>query len=196
MKQFEDEVVKFLKPAFANTLARSLTEPEQNSLSGWLALITMLAEWADYPHPTAGKAGLLHLQRHRVPPDNFHIYVAHASGSRWRQWHRFHNFYFGDRLPPIAADGRPKYNAQITTMGISNLIAQVLSGPDTAEIQSYCIAMEGSGLQRVWPPQSSFWTGKNRPLEFPLKAKLSDREADVLADEFHHRIAAEIRFRS
>jgi hypothetical protein len=190
MKQFEDEVVVFLKPILEGNITRTLTEKEQNSLAGWLALITTLAEYASYRHPTIKRSALLHLKKHRVPPNNFNIYVARSTGTRWRQWYRFHNFIVGEEISiPLAADGRPSYNTQITTMGIGNLLAQVFSGPAHSAIESYSIAVEGSDLERVWPPKKSFWMRKYRPLEFPLKAEFSDHEADVLADELHRRIA-------
>ena len=197
MKQFEDEVVDFMKPAIEGNLARSLTLREQNSLSGWVTHITALALFARYQNPTTIKRStLLHLKKHRVPADNFSIYVAELTGERWRRYYMNHNFFVGSKVPPLDANGFPQSNAQVTTIGIGNFLAQILSGPPSATIESYRIAMEGSGLERIWPRTTSFWTREDRLLKFPLKTKLSDKEADVVADALYHRVAVEIKRRS
>ncbi|WP_354032377.1 hypothetical protein [Bradyrhizobium sp. S3.2.6] len=199
MKQFEDEVVLFLKDALEDKLDKALTEQEQVSLAGWLALITILAEYADNAPPTTGQKALLALQKTRLPPDGFHIYVSRSKGPKWNQWYVYHNFHFNDAglsHVRIMRDGRPRYNTQVTTMGIGNLLAHVFSGPDTTTLQSYSIAVEGSKLERIWPPKESFWVKQAlwlRPqtlLKFPMKSEFSDNEADALAATLKQRIAA------
>ncbi|MDI3566571.1 hypothetical protein [Bradyrhizobium sp. Arg816] len=193
MRQFEDEVVIFLKPILLEDATIRLTEQQQKSLAGWLALIATLAEYANNHHPTIKRAALLHLKKRRLPPEDFHIYVARSAGPKWRKHYSYHNFLMYEGISsidavPHTADGRPRYNTQVSTMGIGSLLAHIFSGPASTPIQSYSIALEGSQLERIWPPKRSFWMRQDRLLEFPLKTELQDYETEILAEDLRFRI--------
>jgi hypothetical protein len=195
MKLFEDEVAPFLKPILVDQdHHKTLSEQEHNSLVGWLALITTLAEYANNHNPTIKKDSLMHLKTHRLPPDDFNIYVGYSAGPQWKQMLRYHNFYIAEGPAPlsrpIATDGRADCNSQFTTMGIGNLIAHVFSGPDATVKDSYSIAMESTKLSRIWPRRKSLWMRKDGPLKFPLEAKLTDHDVWILADEILRRAKA------
>jgi hypothetical protein len=190
MKSYEDQVVGFLKPFFkGDQTERALDRSEQNYLAGWIALIVLLAEYAESHHPTIRRPTLAFLKNNRVPPGNFKIYLARSGGKKWKKYYQYHSFFLKDNVSPLevplAPDGRPFVNTQISTLGIGGLVIHAFSGPANSLFEGYCSAVEHSEeLDRLWPPRKTFWLRKYRPSKFPPSHELSDGEVNTLADAF------------
>ncbi len=186
MKDFEDEVIRFVKPIILGTFRGRLTEDEQVTLAGWLSLIFILSELISFSQKTVTKADLEYLKNNRRPPETWTILAANQDGFNWMKRRQYHNVAIYDRsvftdLPKIS-DGLPIFNTQIGTMGIGALLTQIFICPSRHLVEKYREENRSAGLKVLWPLTAY------RRLKFPLTENYSDAWAERFAHDIFIRM--------
>jgi len=181
MKEFEDEVVKFVKPVILGTFRGRLDQRQQQMLAGWLSLIIIVSELASFTQKTVSKADIEFLKIQKKPPENWTILATKLNGQTWMKRKQYHSaaIYPGltlDRLPRTG-EGIPKYNTQIATLGIGALLVQVFICPARQIVDRYR-SDYAHRLKILWP------ITPYRRLKFPLSHAWNDQEAEFFAHDF------------
>jgi hypothetical protein len=192
MKQFEDEVVVFLKPILSEMGPCEISRAEQRQLVGWISLIAILAEWAGSGKHAITRAELKYFKRFRLPPDNWSVFIGGNDGVEWMKRYAYHNATINtirhSSELPLENDGQPTRNTQITTIGVGNLLFQIFSSADPRATHSYRLTTPETGMVKIWPQGIALWPFTRQKLKLPPSVSFDDQQAYELADMFREKM--------
>jgi hypothetical protein len=193
MTQLQDQVEEFSQPLFTSASTQmQLTPAEQRALGAWVALMTILAEYADKPSAVIPQRDRSYLMKFQIPPPEWSIFCASLAARIWYAKYRHRTVHAGlyfDEIELWSSKTRyNKPNCQLTSLGMGELFFQVFTSPYAqlvAEYRRLCLEIE---LSQVWPIRRSLFGKKS--LRFPPKVRLSDETAAELADAYADRVVA------
>ncbi len=193
MKKFEDDVLKFIIPVVTGKPGVTLSRDQLTTMSGWICLIAILAEYTDPQARTVSKADMLYLKRKRKPPETWAIFIADSVGPIWTQAYAHHT-----RSVRIGVDERERrilletsaYNTQLASFGMGKLFVHLYSCPSWRLLSDFEIAAKARGLVQIWPLPPVIWPFSKGKTKLPPKLTLTDEEADLVADAFKYRSQA------
>jgi len=195
MKVFEDEMVKFSKSLFTSKETTYLTPEQVRWLSGWLTLITILAEYIDTSRNdvTISPIDRKYLKQHLSAPDHWTIIAASSDSLEWNASYRHIPLFIGKftsmaEYHAAVREGRQS-NTQISSFGMGRLFVQVFSSPDPELVYKFRIFAKISGFVQLWPltSKSPFF---KEGTKFPTDLILNSTGADKVADAFKKEIEA------
>jgi hypothetical protein len=150
----------------------TLTEEQQISISRWMAMKSMVAEYDD-----PRRRGIDNDEHHRFYSNRtlsprWRIWIGHCDGATWKARY----FHSGGFVIPIRnyldgerQDTRPP-NTQRTMIGLGRLIlSSIYCSDDSATIE-----YPQPGFLETFPPTV-------RTLDWPGRPTMSDTEADTIA---------------
>ena len=195
MNTFEDGMIRFSKPIFTSSVSVSLSNEHVRVISGWITLITVLAEYTD----TSGNSITIsprdreYLKKHLKPPDHWTIIAASSNSPKWNARYRHHPIFVGQFASLVeyhaAVLGGSKMNSQISSFGMGRLFVQVFTCPNTALVDGFRISAKKSGFVQLWPPKRLVLPFR-KTVKFPTDIILNNSEADEVADAFKKEINA------
>lgn len=159
-----------------------LTRKSQSTLSAWIAMLTMVAEFLD---KTGTRIAIspndrLFLRTKLTAPPSMKIWIGYYEKDNWPAVWAHATFPVGSEgiVPRRSELGVDFPNTQTTTFVIGKLYAHILSSDIVSLVRSN--DMKGNArklLYRIQPVRSS-------PLGWPPSLKLSDQDADAIASAF------------
>jgi hypothetical protein len=192
MKQFEDEVLTFIKPIIAATPNTHISDKNIKILCGWIMLIIILAEFTIEGGVSVSSEERDYLRSKRKPPENWAIFCATSTGPYWHKaWtHHTHAIReWADVYDSVSRFGiEDPANTQVTSLGIGHLFIHAFSCPNWRIVRDFEIAARARGLVQLWPPRRSFWPFSKGGTKFPTKLVLSDDDVDMIESAFSERL--------
>lgn len=157
----------------------------QTTLSAWIAMFVMVAEFLD---KTGTKVAIspkdrLFLKSDLVAPSNMKVWIGYFEKDKWKGvWtHATIPISDEDHVPQRSSLGVDFPNTQTTTLVIGKLYIHVLSSEIASIVRSQNMGRgEKTHLYRIHPLKSS-------PLAWPPPMRLTDEDADAVASAFIER---------
>lgn len=157
------------------------TEEQIRSVAGWLALKTILFEYMWKAEPVATAEEYEYLERERVPPDNWHIWIGTHNVSTWRM--RMFN------QPTLAIDERTltppivlkpgQCNTNTTSFGLGQLFAYIFFSA-TDSVRDHHLTIDDCRTARNLPCVLRIWPYCN-PIEWPRSFFLNKSDLDSIS---------------
>lgn len=150
-----------------------LTVADQKTLSAWMAMTTMVIEFADPPTVAATQTERALLKSSEVPPPNWQIWLGTFVGEQDRSfWHTSFGLIL-DNPPPNVPQS---LKGQITTVRLGRMFACILSTPSGVHAKLSPIFEAQIGIWPIWPP--------NRNSATRTAGVLNDEDADRVHNLF------------
>jgi hypothetical protein len=194
MNKFEEAMLLFSQSIFVTYDTMYLNDYQRRVLSVWSCLISILSEYSTENEKliVTDDAELQFLKTKFLPPAGWTVSYASLDALEWMEKVKrhvigiYHNTFHSGHPSPIAHTERS--NTQISSFGMGNLFIQVFSSKLEYLITDYRIAASASGLSQLWPKHNRFWPFAKGLAKFPANLRLTDEEADVMADAFYERL--------
>jgi hypothetical protein len=163
----------------------ALHRKAQTTLSSWIAMFVMVAEFLD---KTGTRVAIspedrLFLKNNLVAPPNMRVWIGYFEKKHWKGvWvHATFPISDEDHLPQRSTLGVDFPNTQTTTLVIGKLYIHVLSSEIVSIVRRQNMGRsEKTLLYRIHPLKKS-------PLVWPPSVEMSDQDADVIASAFSER---------
>jgi hypothetical protein len=184
MSDLQEETKPILLPLILGEDS-TLTHKSQSTLSAWIAMLTMVAEFLDKTGTriAISRNDRMFLKTNLAAPPSMKIWIGYYKRDKWLGvWaHATFPIRSEENAPQRSELGVDFPNTQTTTIVIGKLYAHILSS-DIARIvrRQEIVGNRRQLLYRIHPYKKS-------PLPWPPSLRMSDHDADAIASAFSER---------
>jgi hypothetical protein len=125
MSQLQENSIRILRPLIMGDW-QPIVEADQEILAAWIAMTTMVIDFADLRTQAVSLADRTILYRSHAAPSSWHIWIGRSVGGQHGAfWHTGFGIYTKEQPLPLIS--LPKCNIQITTFTIGQLVCHSYS---------------------------------------------------------------------
>lgn len=183
MKQFEDDLIPIAESLITANPPVRFGACDFLKIARWLTLIVILSELSSKRTVCISEDDRKFIKYSKNPPNHWTISIAVVNNISWSRQRVYHPSIIFDEAN--LADAVPKFNTQVTSLGIGQLYAQIFTSPVSSVVEDYRISVGTLGLTQIWPIPASVAISADGGLPWPIGPVLSGEQAQHISDAFH-----------